>query len=830
MITAKQRLQELLERRRHLPIVRMAPESDNSRPLALSYAQQRLWFLHQYTGPNAVYNIPLALRLRGEVDEAALLGSLEALHQRHEALRTRFVSLDGDVVQVIDPPEIELEVEAVSAADVRAIAHRERLYGFDLSSERLCRIRVLREMDGERSTGVHVLLVTMHHSISDGWSLGIFLRELMSLYRAYTNGEGSPLVPLPVQYADYADWQRRWLQGEVLDEQMSYWRGQLAGLAPLLTLPTDRPRPAEQSFRGRTEEFVAPASLMEKLQALSREQGVTLYMTLLSSFAVLLGRYAGQPDVAVGTPVANRTRHETEGLIGFFVNTLVMRHDLSGDPRFVDLLKRTREMALQAYAHQDVPFEQLVEALNPERNVGHSPLFQVMFALQNVPLEQLDLPGLVVEPLSTKATEEDGDAGEGVARFDLTLSLRETPDGLAGGLEYNTDLFDRATVRRMLDHYARLLEAVVAAPQSRLSRLEILGAEERRQQLIDWNATARAYPADKCIHELLEEQAARAPEAVAVVFEDQVLTYGELNRRANQLAHCLIEQGVGPEVVVGLCLERSADMVVGLLGILKAGGAYLPLDPSYPPERLAYMLSDAGVTVLVTQEALATVAGPFEGAVVRLDVDHERIERQPPTAPPVLTVPENLAYVIYTSGSTGNPKGVAVNHRNVANLVAWALADLGRERLARVWATTSLNFDVSVFELFATLCNGGTIELMADVLALTDGAPASGGLLCTVPSALTALMSDGTGWAPSAIGFAGESLTDAILEQAAIAFPGCETLNLYGPTEATVYVVFTTNPGGGSIGRPISNTRAYVLDGDLRLSPVGVAGEFVHCG
>ena len=375
-------------------------------PLALSYAQQRLWFLHQYMGPSAVYTMPLALRLRGEVDEAALVGSLEELYRRHESLRTRFESDDGGAVQVIDPRELGLQVEAVSGLESQRIAQAERFHCFDLSSERLCRIRLLREIASDTTDASdYVLLVTMHHSVSDGWSLGIFFREFVSLYRAYTKGEVSPLAPLPIQYADYAQWQRRWLQGEVLEQQVSYWREQLRGLPPLLRLPADRARPSEQTFRGGTERFALAASLTQQLQGLSRGQGVTLYMTLLSAFAVLLGRYAGQQDVAVGTPIANRTRRETEGLIGFFVNTLVMRHDLSGDPRFIELLKRTRSMALEAYAHQDVPFEQLVEELNPQRSVSHSPLFQVMFALQNAPFEALELPGLAVQPLEAGAAE-----------------------------------------------------------------------------------------------------------------------------------------------------------------------------------------------------------------------------------------------------------------------------------------------------------------------------------------------------------------------------------------------------------------------------------------
>ena len=493
-----------------------------------------------------------------------------------------------------------------------------------------------------------MLLVTMHHSVSDGWSLGIFFRELVSLYRAYVNGEDSPLAPLPIQYADYAQWQRRWLQGEVLEQQVSYWREQLKELPPLLRLPTDRARPSEQTFRGRTQRFALPASLTEKLQGLSREQGVTLYMTLLSAFAVLLGRYAGQQDVAVGTPIANRTRRETEGLIGFFVNTLVMRHDLSGDPRFVELLKRTRSMALQAYAHQDVPFEQLVEELNPQRSVSHSPLFQVMFALQNAPFEALELPGLAVQPLEAGAAEDGEGTPEGTARFDLTLSVQETPSGLVGVLEYNTDLFDRQTMRRMLDHYARLLESIAAAPQARLSRLELLGESERHRQLIEWNAASRAPGDERCLHELFEARADRSPEGIAVADDQRQLTYRELNERANRLAHRLIERGVDPGARVAIRIENDVERAVGVLGILKAGAAYVPLDAE-PQERLEYLLEDSEAELMVTSSWVCD----------------EALRGYPSRNPSVAVSAAWLACMRYEADEIGAPAGRMVAHVGV---------------------------------------------------------------------------------------------------------------------------------------------------------------------
>jgi non-ribosomal peptide synthetase component F/aryl carrier-like protein len=608
-------------------------------PLALSHAQQRLWFLHQYMGPNAVYNMPLALRLRGEVDEAALVRTLEELHRRHESLRTHFESRDRSAVQVIDPPGLGLKVEVVSEADLAAIVNAEHRYCFDLSNEPLCRIRLLREIGS--GSADYVLLVTMHHSVSDGWSLGIFFREFVSLYRAYSKGENSPLAPLPIQYADYAQWQRRWLQGAVLEEQLSYWREQLKDLPPLLTLPTDRPRPSEQSFRGRREPFALPLALTERLQALSREQGVTLFMTLLSGWAVLLSRYSGQRDIAVGTPVANRTRRETEGLIGFFLNMLVLRTDLRGNPRFVDLLKQTRQVALQAYAHQDVPFEQLVEELNPERSVGHSPLFQVAFGLVNTPSGTEELPDLAVLPLRGEAGEDQ----EGTARFDITLNMQESTLGLVGGLEYSSDLFDRETIRHLLDHYARLLESIAASPQSRLSRLEMLSDAERRQQLIEGNAMVRTYSDDRCIHELFEEQARRCPQAIAIVDADREFTYRELNERANQFAHRLIKRGVGPGVPVAICVEHGMKRAVGVLGILKAGGAYVPLD-SERVERLDYLLEDSDAAVIITQSW----------------VRDEALQGYPNANPEVAVSAAALGCVRYEADASGEPVGRMISH------------------------------------------------------------------------------------------------------------------------------------------------------------------------
>ncbi|HID62186.1 MAG TPA: non-ribosomal peptide synthetase, partial [Anaerolineae bacterium] len=536
------------------------------RDLPLSFAQQRLWFLDQLEPGSPFYNIPTAVRLTGPLDVAALEQTLNEIVRRHEALRTTFETVDGRARQVIAPeltvplpvtdltdlPEAEREAEALQ------LASQEAQRPFDLARGPLLQARLLR-LGGED----HVALLTMHHIVSDGWSMGILIQEIAALYEAFSNGRPSPLQELPIQYADFAHWQREWLQGETLEAQLSYWKQQLDGSPPLLELPTDRPRPAVQSFRGRTQAFALPKDLSRAIKDLGHQEGTTLFMTLLAAFQSLLYRYTGQETINVGTPIANRTQSEIEGLIGFFVNTLVMRADLSGDPGFRELLKRVREMALGAYAHQDLPFEMLVDALQPERNLSHSPLFQVMFVLQEAPTGAQALSDLTLRGV---------EAETGVAKFDLTLSMAEDGDGdgLGGVFEYNVDLFDAATIERMIAHFQTLLEGIVADPNRPISELPLLTEAERRQLLVEWNDTVADYPQDRCIHELFEAQVERTSDAVAVVFEGEELTYDELNRRANQLAHHLRKLGVGPETLVGICVERSPEMIVGLLGIFKA--------------------------------------------------------------------------------------------------------------------------------------------------------------------------------------------------------------------------------------------------------------------
>ncbi|HEX9936150.1 MAG TPA: condensation domain-containing protein, partial [Longimicrobium sp.] len=663
-------------RRAGLPVLPPVVPTERTGALPLSFAQERLWFIDRLEPGSAVYNIPMARRLVGALDEAVLERSLGEIVRRHEALRTVFAEVDGSPVQVIAPfAGFALPVEDLSElgeadreAAVRRRAGEEAGRAFDLAAGPLFRAALLR-LGAEE----HVLLLSMHHSVSDGWSMGVLWRELSALYAAYREGRESPLPELAVQYADYAVWQREQLAGEVLDRQLSYWRERLANAPALLELPTDHPRPPAQTHRGASVPVELSLELLERLQRLGRSEGATLYLTLLSAFGVLLSKYSGSDDVVVGSPIAGRTRAEVEELIGFFINTLVLRTDLSGDPSFREVLGRVREATLGAYEHQEVPFEKLVAELQPERSLSHSPLFQVLFALQNVEGGGSALPGL-----------EASGAGPAVeiAKFDLSLTLWTTVHGLRGVLNYSTDLFERGTAERMLGHLARVLEQVAADADVRLSRLKLLGKAERALVLEAWNGTAAAVPADRCLHELFEAQAARTPDATALVFEGEPLSYAELNARANRLAHHLRSLGVGPDARVGLCVERSLEMMVGLLAVLKAGGAYVPLDPAYPADRVAYMLADSGPAVVLSQRRLRDRIGSTGAPVLELDEAEPAWSDRPATNPERGTLtPEHLAYVIYTSGSTGRPKGVGVPHRAVINALSWMqeLSGLGAD-------------------------------------------------------------------------------------------------------------------------------------------------------
>ncbi|HEX8338808.1 MAG TPA: condensation domain-containing protein, partial [Pyrinomonadaceae bacterium] len=681
---------------------------DGGQPLPLSFAQQRLWFLNQLDPDSTVFNLPDAARLSGPLNVGALERSLDEIVRRHEVLRTSFVSDDGQP-RASAAPSLKLPLTVTDLRDLPAderlkAAEREAAADawrpFDLEAGPLLRVRLLR-LDEED----YVFLLTMHHIVSDAWSRGIFLRELITLYEAFAEGRPSPLAPLTVQYADFAAWQRERLQGEALEERLAFWKRQLSDAPAALELPTDRPRQTGRGYEGAVYGFTLPAELVEALKELSRREGVTLFMVLLAAFKTLLYRYTRQSDIVVGMPAAGRGVTEVEGLIGFFINTLVLRTDLSGDPSFRGLLARVRDVSLQALAHEDMPVEKLVEELQPERNLDRNPLWQVMFSLQNAPSESLTARGLTFSPFRLSSRTEIAD--------EIYFGLVETADGLAGAIEYRSALFDEARIKRLVGHYRTLLEGAAADPARRLSELPLLTDDERRQLVEGWNDTRADYGAEEPVQRRFERQAARAPEAVAVVFEDERVSYAELNERANRLANRLRRLGVGPDVLVGLCLERSVEMVLAVLGILKSGGAYVPLDPAYPSDRLRFMLEDTRAPVILTQQSLRDKLGVAAHATLLcLDSDWPDIALEDAVDPPVVTDADNLLYVIYTSGSTGRPKGIGLSHRALRNLMEWHYASLSNG--ARTLQFASISFDASFHELFAALSTGGTLYVLSE--------------------------------------------------------------------------------------------------------------------
>ncbi|MBD1908662.1 non-ribosomal peptide synthetase [Funiculus sociatus GB2-A5] len=815
---------------------KVIPRRDRQQPAVLSFSQQRLWFLDQLEPGRFTYNIPAAVLLLGSLNIAALEQSFNEAIQRHEVLRTTFATHQGQPIQVIAPslkltlPVVDLRHLAKSErdAEIQKQAMLEAQQPFDLGCEPLLRGTLLHLDEAE-----YVLLFTMHHIVSDGWSIGVLIRELAALYEVYVDGQPSPLPELPIQYADFAVWQRQWLQGEVLKTQLSYWKQQLRGNLPALQLPTDRPRSPVSTFRGASQSFVLPASLSEALKALSQRENVTLFMTLLAAFKALLYRYTRQDDILVGTPIANRNRAEIEGLIGFFVNTLVMRTDISGTPSFRELLGRVREVALGAYAHQDLPFEHLVEELQPERDLSYHPLFQVAFVLQNAPKEVLKLPNLSLSFLAVESA---------IAKFDLTLTMSFAEEGLIGSLEYNTDLFDATTIKRMLGNFQTMLAGIVANPEARISELPLL-TEAERQQRLTRNQTLLV-PPSLCLHQLFEAQVERSPDAIAVVFEDEQLTYRELNQRANKIAHYLQSLGVGAETLVGICVERSLYTVVGLLGILKAGGAYVPLDPAYPSERLAFMLENSQVPVLLTQQSLVEALPTSKAKVVCLDT--WGIAQESDANPVTQTTTDNLAYVIYTSGSTGQPKGVLIPHGNVVRLFD-AVQSWYQFSDRDVWTLFhSYAFDFSVWELWGALLFGGRLvvvpywvsrspELFYDLLCKQQVT-----VLNQTPSAFRQLIRAEELANPTQalslrlVIFGGEALNLQSLkpwfDRHGDQFP--QLVNMYGITETTVHVTYRLLTAadlnlvsGSVIGCPIPDLQIYILDSHQQPVPIGVPGE-----
>ena len=814
------------------PTLPLRPVS-RTNALPLSFAQQRLWFLDQFEPHHSFYNISQTVRLQGQLNTAALCQALNLLVARHETLRTTFIVGDREPVQVIaehhplELPVIDLQIwpEAQREAEALRLATAEAQCPFDLAQGSLVRAQLV-----QLGAADHLLLLTMHHIISDGWSLGVFWQELTALYNMISAGQPSPLSELPIQYVDFAVWQRQWMQGDVLDQHVAYWRRQLVDAPPILTLPTDRPRLVRQTYRGARQTFPFPPALVGAIETLSRQEGVTLFMTLLGAFKVLLARYSGQRDIIVGSPIANRHRTELEGLIGFFVNTLVLRTDLSGNPTFRELLQRVREVCLGAYAHQDLPFEKLVEELHPQRELSHPPIVQIVFAVQNILRQPLALTGVQSSLVAVES---------GTAKFDLSLFVWEEETGnLTGEVEYNTDLFDEVTITRLIRHYQTLLEGLVTNPDAPIATLPLLTPAERQQLLVEWNTTQRDYPAEQCVHQLFEAQVQRTPDATSVIYEGQKLTYRELNSRANQLAHYLRKQGIGADSLVGLCLERSVEMVIAMLAVLKAGGAYVPLDPSYPQERLAFMLADTQAPVVLTQCGWVDILPRHGTKLVCLDRDWATVNHESTENLPVQTTADNLAYVIYTSGSTGHPKGVEVPHRGIVRLVC--SADYVQFDSSQIFLQLApLSFDAATFELWGAFLHGATCVLfpgripspieLGNVLRKYSVNP-----LWLTASLFNTLIDQASEALANVrqLLIGGEALSVAHVRRALTLLPHTQLINGYGPTESTTFACTYAIPRyiedtatSIPIGRPIANTSVYILDAHLNPVPAGVAGE-----
>ena len=804
----------------------------------VSFGQERMWFLDQLESGSAVYTIRTAVRLTGTLDISILQKSLNEIIRRHEALRTTFHSVDGKPFQKISPdltmPFLidSLQTLPVSQrqAEMQRLATLEAQSAFDLAQGPLVRAKLL-----QLNTQEHVLLVTMHHSISDGWSIGILLREMASLYQAFNQNQASPLPDLTIQYADFATWQRQWLTGDILQKQLDYWKTQLGGDLPPLALPTDHPYPPAQTFQGARQSLNLSSKLSQALKTLSQQADVTLFMTLLAAYTTLLYRYSNQMDITIGTPIAGRNREKVEGVIGLFVNTLAMRIQFSEGMTFHQLLKYVREVALGAYAHQDLPFEKLVETLDITRDVSRNPIFQVFFILQNTPMDTLNIPNLKLEVLRPN---------KGTAQFEITLALWDAEAGINGYVEYNTDLFEHNTITQMMGHFKTLLTTLINQPHQPLSELSLLTKQEYQQLVVNWNNTTNDYPQNQCLHHVFEAQAQKTPDAVAIVFGEQHLTYRQLNQQANKIAHHLIKQDVKAETRVGLFVERSLEMVIAIFGILKAGGAYVPLDPSYPEKRLAFMLEDSQVAILLTTKTLNQQLPGNNIQILYLETILQRPQINIPN--PVINVnPTNLAYIIYTSGSTGTPKGVMGLHKNTINRLEWMWHHLPFNDTEVCCQKTALSFVDSIWEIFGPLLKGiktviiddNTIKHVSRFLETLSTEQIT--RLVLVPSLLKVILESQPTEHHKLAHLkycisSGEALPTELVHQFEGYLPHSILFNLYGSSEvaadATYYkTTSSANTTRAPIGQPISNTQIFILDKNLHLMPIGIPGE-LHVG
>ncbi|MBE9213160.1 amino acid adenylation domain-containing protein [Plectonema cf. radiosum LEGE 06105] len=812
------------------------PKRQDTQNIPLSFSQQRLWFIDQLYHGSPFYNIPIAFHIQGHLNIAALEQSLNEIIKRHEVLRTNFTLVNGEPVQQI-APELTWDLSIINLehlsgenweSHVKKFAASSAKEPFNLAKGLLIRATLLRLSQEEQ-----VLLVTMHHIITDGWSWGVFLHELSTLYAAFSTNQPSPLPELPIQYADFSIWQRDRIQDEFLATQLNYWKQQLKGELPILQLPTDHPRPNATTFIGAKQYFKFSASLTTALRQLSQREDSTLFMSLLAAFNILLYRYTNQEDILIGSPIANRNRAELEGMLGLFVNTLVLRNNLDGNPSFCELLHRVREVTLDAYAHQDLPFEMLVEELQPERDLSQNPLYEVMFVLQNTPTSVHEVSGLTFRTLEFDS---------GTSQLDIFLSMSESEDGLTGCLEYNTDIFDSTTITQFINNFQTLLENVVVNPQQRLSELSLNTASEQEKLLFKFNQTRADYPQDATLHQLFEQQVEQTPDSLALISESEELTYRQLNHRVNQLAHYLQNQGVTKDTLIALCLERSIDMVVGILAIIKTGGAYIPLDSSYPESRLNFMLADSQASLLITKHEILEKISLSSAKTICLDIHKEKIAQESLENPISISETDNLAYIIYTSGSTGTPKGVLGTHRGTVNGLHWLWKTYPFSQGEVCCQKTAISFVDSVWEIFAPLLQGVPTVIISNAtvldlqLFIETLAHHKVTRIILVPSLLRLLLDNYSHllqklsqlklWITS-----GEAISVKLVQSFQELMPEVKLINLYGSSEvsanATHYDTSLLQNQAHSvpIGHPIDNTQIYVLNRDLQPTPVGVVGE-----